>query len=229
MPHAHNASWFSASAQSGTIEITLDPSSAFNAESYASDLGLASDADDVRLNLGERLLRALFAKWRQSTTNAGNGVDGPSASAPPALSSLPELVFRPLEQTPVRISEDGHVVTRTIPPDVVPHWVAQAVMDGQYTSRESVKMSFYLQPHPKSGLPALPADSNKLSAAKVLKIAKVVQYVEDRLPNLHPLQVMCGSTPLPPTMTLSAVRAFVWKSSDEMVLFYARAPSPISN
>lgn len=155
-------------------QITLDPSSAFNAESYASDLGLASDADDVRLNLGERLLRALFAKWRQSTTNAGNGVDGPSASAPPALSSLPELVFRPLEQTPVRISEDGHVVTRTvasrlssIPPDVVPHWVAQAVMDGQYTSRESVKMSFYLQPHPKSGLPALPADSNKLSAAKV--------------------------------------------------------------
>lgn len=220
-PHAHKASWFGASAQSGTIEvkravpqprrpfggrrgrrfpvhylplpcpmrtrgssprtplaspdhaqITLEPGSAFNAEAYASDLGLASDADDVRLNLGERLLRALFAQWRQP-----DGAAPPAAaraSAAPQPAALPELSFRPLDETPVRLSEDGRVVARTLasrlselPTDAVPHWVAQAVLHGQYTPKEPLKMSFFLQPHPESGLPALPADCSKLSAAKV--------------------------------------------------------------
>jgi WD repeat-containing protein 48 len=58
----------------------------------------------------------------------------------------------------------------------------------------------------------------------VLKVLKVVQYVEGGLPDSRPLQLLCGNVPVPPTMTLSAVRAFVWKSSDELVLLYARAP-----
>jgi len=54
----------------------------------------------------------------------------------------------------------------------------------------------------------------------------VVQYIRERLPNLPPLALFCGETPLPPTMALSAVRAFVWKSSEEMVLYYAPAQQP---
>jgi WD repeat-containing protein 48 len=150
-------------------QITLEPGFAFNAEAYASDLGLASDSDDVRLNLGERLLRALFAQWRQPDGDAPPPVPASASRAAP-----PELAFRPLNETPVRLSEDGRVVARTLasrlselPADAVPHWVAQAVLHGQYTPKEPLKMSFFLQPHPDSGLPALPADSSKLSAAKV--------------------------------------------------------------
>lgn len=58
---------------------------------------------------------------------------------------------------------------------------------------------------------------------------KVVQYVEDRLPDSKPVQLLCGNVPLEPTMTLSAVRAFVWKSSDEMALFYGHAPSAMQS
>jgi hypothetical protein len=146
-----------------SLQITLEPGSTFNAEAYSSDLGLASEGDDVRLNLGERLLRALFAQWKQ-----------PAPRASPQPAPPPELAFRPLDETPVRLCEDGRVVARTLasrlselPSDAVPHWVAQAVLHGQYTPKEPLKMSFFLQPHPESGLPPLPADCNKLSAAKV--------------------------------------------------------------
>ena len=60
------SSWFTASARSGALEISLDQQSCFNAEVYAADLGLETSAEpDLRLNLGERLLHALFHRWAE--------------------------------------------------------------------------------------------------------------------------------------------------------------------
>ena len=60
------SSWFTASARSGALEISLDQQSCFNAEVYAADLGLETAAEpDLRLNLGERLLHALFHRWAE--------------------------------------------------------------------------------------------------------------------------------------------------------------------
>ena len=45
----------------GALEIALEPQSCFNSEVYAADLGLDCGAEvDLRVNLGERLLHALF-------------------------------------------------------------------------------------------------------------------------------------------------------------------------
>jgi len=44
-------SWFSLSSRSGALEVTLEPHSCFNAEAYASELGLSADAE-LRVNLG---------------------------------------------------------------------------------------------------------------------------------------------------------------------------------
>ncbi len=41
----------------GGLCLTLEPPGAFGAEVYAQDLGCAGATDDLKLNLGEQLLR----------------------------------------------------------------------------------------------------------------------------------------------------------------------------
>ena len=98
--------------------------------------------------------------------------------------------------------------------------------NGNFTSRgeqDQFKLSFFLQPHPASGLPLLPPDCNKLAAATALRLDKVIAYVEERVPSGKPLALFASGKPLAPDMSLGAVRAFVWKSADEMVLQYKQA------
>ena len=69
----------------------------------------------------------------------------------------------------------------------------------------------------------LPPDCNKLAAATALRLDKVIAYVEERVPSGKPLALFASGKPLAPDMSLGAVRAFVWKSADEMVLQYKQA------
>ncbi|EOD39437.1 hypothetical protein EMIHUDRAFT_448817 [Emiliania huxleyi CCMP1516] len=238
----YSASWFTASARSGALELTLCASSTFNAEGYASELGIAGQ-EDFRVNLGEQLLCALFASWRERqkpSRAAANGAGGSGAGGGGAGGANSggagsdggggQCAFRSLEQTPVLIC-DGSVVTARsrasrlgdLPDGAVPSWVGQAVLHAQFSPRAPLKLSFFLQPHPASGLPLLPPDCNKLAAATALRLDKVIAYVEERVPSGKPLALFASGKPLAPDMSLGAVRAFVWKSADEMVLQYKQA------
>ena len=197
-------SWFSLSSRSGALEVTLEPSSCFNAEAYATELGVSADAE-LRVNLGERLLRALFGAWRGAHPHA-SAEDG----------EAPMLPYRDLAQVPMLITEGGVVVLRCTaaqlphaPPETIPHWVSQAVLHRHFTPREPLKLSFYLAPHASSHLPALPPGASKLSAAKVLKVTKVLAYVAGQLPEHsignRPLQLLCNDKLLPADMTLCSV------------------------
>uniref|UniRef100_A0A7S0J239 Uncharacterized protein n=1 Tax=Calcidiscus leptoporus TaxID=127549 RepID=A0A7S0J239_9EUKA len=211
--------WFTPSARSGSLEVTLEVQTCFNAEAYASDLAMTT-SEEMRINLGERLLHAIFRKWAEAQPQ------------PPhqEVDQTPELKFRELEQVPVCISDEGVVLIKTTAAqlprakaDVVPLWVVQSVLHGHYAPRESLKLSFFLAPHPQEDLPQLPPGSNKLSAAKVLKLHKVIAYVEERLnvdQKLLPLRLVCNDKPLPPEMTLASVRTFVWKNGGEDMLIH---------
>mmetsp|Transcript_26514 Transcript_26514/g.76001 ORF Transcript_26514/g.76001 Transcript_26514/m.76001 type:complete len:519 (+) Transcript_26514:541-2097(+) len=59
--------WFSADVALGALRIELDERRAFCAEVYASDLGLGSADVELKLNLGQRALCHLFARWSRST------------------------------------------------------------------------------------------------------------------------------------------------------------------
>uniref|UniRef100_A0A7S4ESR5 WD repeat-containing protein 48 homolog n=1 Tax=Chrysotila carterae TaxID=13221 RepID=A0A7S4ESR5_CHRCT len=215
-------SWFSASARSGSLEITLDAQTSFNAEAYASDLGIECE-EEVRLNLGERFLHAIFKDW--------------AAAQPPQPAqepdATPSLDFRPLNQVPVCLIEEGVVLAKCdaasltrAKPEQLPFWITQSVLHGHFTPKESLKLSFFLAPHPDDNLPPLPPNASKLSAAKVLKLVKVLAYVEERLQmngKGTPLQLVCNDKALPPEMTLATVRAFVWKTGEEMLLHYRRS------
>ena len=103
------------------------------------------------------------------------------------------------------------------------------MLHGHFAPREPLKLPFYLLPHPQSSLPPLPPGSSKLSAAKVPKVARGVQYVEGRLPAecAGPLLLLCNDKALSPEMTLSAVQVHLWKNgAEEMVITYTDAEAP---
>ena len=113
---------------------------------------------------------------------------------------------------------------------LTPPWSSQAVLHGHFTPREPLKLPFYLLPHPQSSLPSLPPGASKLSAAKVLKVARVVQYVEGRLTAgecAGPLLLLCNDKVLSPEMTLCAAQVHLWKNgAEEMVITYTDAAAP---
>ncbi len=56
------APWLTLDKRLGCLAGHLDPSQCFSAELYAVDVGV-SEADDVKLNFGEEVLRGLFHHW----------------------------------------------------------------------------------------------------------------------------------------------------------------------
>jgi WD repeat-containing protein 48 len=57
-------SWFQVDIRLGSLSIRLDRVSVANAEVYACDAGLEVDNDDVKVNIGEHVVRGLFAQWK---------------------------------------------------------------------------------------------------------------------------------------------------------------------
>jgi WD repeat-containing protein 48 len=63
-------SWFQANARSGSLAVTLTPSSAFQAEAYAVDMGLRHASDELKVNLGVQVVHALLRDWARRRRRA---------------------------------------------------------------------------------------------------------------------------------------------------------------
>ena len=82
-------SWFAAGVHMGGLCLTLESPGAFGAEVYAQDLGCAGATDDLKLNLGEQLLRVRRARAH------------PAARLPPSRSApMSRRAARPPAQAP---------------------------------------------------------------------------------------------------------------------------------
>ena len=66
---------------------------------YVADIGL--EDSDTRVNIGERMLAALFSNWLEAQQA------GQPPAEPPKEPPLPSLRFRPLEQVRVLVSQQG--------------------------------------------------------------------------------------------------------------------------
>ena len=213
--------WFSTSARSGALEVSLDPASCFNAEAYAADLGMGQENPDLRLNLGERFLSAAFAPW--ATT-----------SADPA-EALPDFVVEDGALAAVSVSKADATLMRcradalpAEPPEGTARWLVQCVVNGQFTIRDTPKLSFLLVPHEKSSLPELPAGASRLSAPRALKASRIAAHVERTLSQAgvdlvaagRSIRLCCGETPLSPDTSLLTARLFYWKQGGDMMLSY---------
>lgn len=238
-------SWFQVDTRLGSLSVRLDKNTAANAEIYAVDAGLEASSEDVKVNIGEHVLRGLFRKWLAEYKRINPvGEDGgylhgrspPTQTQRTAAQRLAELPGYILpDHIPIVITEDlspvpvwrGTVSSFNGTEDeYLPTWVVDLVRDGKGQIREVVKLSFTLEPAEGSTLPQLSPTS--LHAARVLRVRKVVTYIAKELKEIkteqdfevdpQDLEVLCNGQVLPPTMSLAAVRQFRWRSPEDLQL-----------
>uniref|UniRef100_A0A7S3BWG9 Uncharacterized protein n=1 Tax=Haptolina ericina TaxID=156174 RepID=A0A7S3BWG9_9EUKA len=181
-----------------------------------------------------RLLAALFTDWRAAFLHESGTKDPLEGKE-----ALPSLKWRHLADVPVQLSKQGVVYHKSaaseldrVSAELIPHWVVNSVLQGQYTQPNSSKISFFLNPHPAGGMAPLPPGVNKLSSSKFLKVHKVAAYVASKLQSeggeAEPeLTLTCNDQLLPRTMSLASVQVFIWKSpGEDMQLQYRHGGTP---
>ena len=238
-------SWFSVDARSGSLAVTLSPSSSFGAEAYAMDMGMAGANDEIKLNLGVQTIHALLRDWVVARDGNGGGGGGGGTEDYSshdggfdvnALGPCDDAsVFRlEPEKRPLLICEAeggaaailmrGAGLEGTDAEEAaLPGWIVE-VARGTYKIPDSPKMSFFLTPCP--GEKTL--SQGKVTAPRVLGIRKVCTYVITKLdleqgPGVQPedlVEILCNDTSLDPTLSLATVSTFVWKRGDDVQLHY---------
>ncbi|XXG54226.1 hypothetical protein AAC387_Pa03g2167 [Persea americana] len=202
-------SWFTMDTRLGSLSVHLDTPQCFSAEMYAVDLNISGASDELKINLAQETLRGLLAHWyakrkqrfgSQVSSNGGvpsgkdisirnhshsradvdDGVENLSATVLPSFEfstvSPPSIITEGSHGGPWRkkISElDGTEDEKDLP-----RWCLDCVLNSRLPSRENNKCSFYLQPCEGS---AVHLTQGKLSAPRILRIHKVVNYVVEKM------------------------------------------------
>ncbi|EPS68911.1 hypothetical protein M569_05855 [Genlisea aurea] len=206
--------WFSAETKLGTLSVSLETPQCFSAEMYSVDLGIVGKAEDDKVNLARETLKGLLAYWLtrrrlrvgQTLPNgeALSGKDIPTRSL-----TLPRVdtdnssendstVYPPFEfsaDAPPSIVTEGAQgnpwrkkitdLDGTEDEKDFPWWALDCVLYNRLPPRENTKCSFYLQPYEGSTVQIL--TQGKLSAPRILRIHKVVNYVVEKMVPDKPL------------------------------------------
>lgn len=240
-------SWFQVDIRLGSLSVRLEKSTVANAEIYAVDADLQAKSEDVKVNIGEHVVRGLFKNWLSEYKKLNepdlesdfmHGRSPTSQSQKTGVvrvSEIPEYTFP--DHISIIVTDDLspvpilHSTTSSFSgteENKLPSWVADLVRDGKGQTREIVKLSFTLEPAEGSTLPHLSPAS--LHAARVLRVKKVMGYIAKELKQLGKeqdyevetgdLEVLCNGLVLPPAMSLAAVRQFRWRSPEELQLHF---------
>nr|CAB3267709.1 WD repeat-containing protein 48 [Phallusia mammillata] len=199
--------WFSVDLKLGLLSIHLEERECFSAWMTARDVPGFEESDPVtKINYGGLLLRALLEHWpethvlRDEKSTESDDMDESSSQSSPSKSSLPRKpgpggnpFFKVPRHTPVIFSESGgRTLFRLLCEDAagktegvslretVPQWVVQTVVENRIPA-PFVKLSFFLQPHPSSGIKATKNTNNKLLANDMLTIGKVMEHVHEKI------------------------------------------------
>ncbi|RCI12620.1 hypothetical protein L249_0317 [Ophiocordyceps polyrhachis-furcata BCC 54312] len=113
-----------------------------------------------------------------------------------------------------------------------PMWLGEVLLRNVIPQKDPVKVSFVL--HPMGDLPPiLPSDgTNRLNANRMLRVKKILAYVAEKMDEqmesqepdgLMPedyLELYCNDQLLSPTMSLTTIRAHVWKGGNDIIMYY---------
>ena len=240
-------SWFAADTRTGCLAIHLDCPAAFAAEAYSTDFDVAGASEDAKVNLGAEALRCVlgpFARRRQRNleTAAGASVEDSGVDEPPLppvascfkfpMNPPPTLVFDAPDGT--RHRWNAYAVTGSdSEAALLPTWAVDLALYNRMPPgcSEAPKMAFHLLPADGCGL--APLATAKLNAPRILRVAKVAQYVASKLDLAADmeegegdaaveLELSCAGQTLPADMTLATVHHFVWrKPGEELQIQYA--------
>lgn len=248
--------WFNVDIRLGSLSVHLMRKYAFSAEVYAVDAGLDAETEDLKVNIGDHVVRALFAKWSEQYKEQGenraedgfvNGtkdgtIDGHNASSDAAerpnanrTQNLPPYIFA--DHIPVIVTE-GTSPVPVLKQRVgaftgteekrLPTWVVELVRDNRAPPRNMEKMAFTLHPFEGSDLPSL--STTTLTAPRVLRVRKVAAYISKEIRELEldesDIDILCNGQLIPPKMSLATVHHFRWKSPDDLRLQFRRRPKP---
>ncbi|KAF3670872.1 putative WD repeat-containing protein 48 -like protein isoform 2 [Capsicum annuum] len=248
--------WFTVDTRLGSLAVHLDTPQCFSAEMYSADLNIPGKPEDDKVNLARETLKGLLAHWltkrrqRFGSQVLVNGEAQPGKDVPTRnlTSSRIEMdgnadndaaVYPPFEfsaASPPSIITEGSQsgpwrkkitdLDGTEDEKDMPWWVVDCVMSNRLPPRENTKCSFYL--HPCEGSAVQILTQGKLSAPRILRIHKVINYVVEKMVLEKPLDSINsdGSTGMPggqvlsPDMSLATVRAYIWKKPEDLVLNY---------
>ncbi|KAH1195992.1 Benzyl alcohol O-benzoyltransferase [Glycine max] len=255
--------WFTVDTRLGSLSVHLDTPQCFSAEMYSADLNIVGKPEDDKVNLARETLKGLLAHWlrkrkqRMGSPAPANGelLSGKETASRSSTHSRIEvdgssendaMVYPPFEfsvtSPPSIITEGTHGgpwrkkitdLDGTKDEKDFPWWCLDCVLNNRLPPRENTKCSFYLQPCEGSSVQIL--TQGKLSAPRILRIHKVVNYVIEKMVLDKPLDSLSAEgsiapgltgsqsqhqAVLSPEMSLATVRAYVWKKSDDLVLNY---------
>ncbi|CAM8938144.1 unnamed protein product [Rhodiola kirilowii] len=209
--------WFTVDTKLGGLSIHLDTPQCFSAEMYSVDLNISGKPEDDKVNLARETLKGLLAHYldkkrqRSGSQTLNNGettsrkelstkslahlksdavVDGnlenDSIVYPPfefSTVSPPSIITEGSSGGPWRkkiTHFDGNEDEKDFP-----WWCLDAVLNNRLPPRENTKCSFYLQPCEGSTVQI--HTQGKLSAPRILRIHKVVNYVLEKMVLDRPL------------------------------------------
>ncbi|KAK7258759.1 hypothetical protein RIF29_24344 [Crotalaria pallida] len=201
--------WFSVDTRLGSLSIHLDTPQCFSAEMYSAELNIVGKPEDDKVNLGWETLKGLLIHWlirrkqRMGSSAPANGelLSGKDIAARSLSHSRIDvdsnsendlMVYPPFEfpaASPPSIITEGTEggpwrkkvtdLDGTEDEKDFPGWCLDCLLSHRLPSREATKCSFYL--HPCEGSPAQILTQGKLSAPRILRIHKVINYVVEKM------------------------------------------------
>ncbi|ODV94991.1 hypothetical protein PACTADRAFT_50826 [Pachysolen tannophilus NRRL Y-2460] len=125
---------------------------------------------------------------------------------------------------------------------ILPKWIGEAVLLNKYPEIQYNKINFVIDQYKNENpstpqvpeMPPITKTSNRLNAASVLRIKKILNFIIDRFDYKPPeanetgfkpeefIELLCQDQVLPLDMTLGTVKARIWKKNSDVVLYYRR-------
>lgn len=202
--------WFTTDTRLGSLSIHLDTPQCFSAEMYSVDLNVAGVTEDHKICLAEETIKGLFAHWL-AKRKAKSGFHAPSNGDVPSgkdtsvrghshskvevddkaenHSSVVRHAFEFSTVSPPSIITEGSHggpwrkkitdLDGTEDEKDIPRWCLDCALDKGVPAKDITKCSFYL--HPCEGSTVQVLTQGKLSAPRILRIHKVVNYVIEKM------------------------------------------------
>ncbi|TQD93004.1 hypothetical protein C1H46_021484 [Malus baccata] len=201
--------WFTVDTRLGSLSVHLDTPQCFSAEMYSADLNIVGKPEDDKVNLARETLKGLLAHWlgkrkqrfgSQASANGdvSSGKDITTRSITHSRIEVDSntendsMVYPPFEfstTSPPSIITEGSQggpwrkkitdLDGTEDEKDFPWWCLDCVLNNRLPPRENTKCSFYL--HPCEGSTVQILTQGKLSAPRILRIHKVVNYVVEKM------------------------------------------------
>ncbi|KZV24977.1 hypothetical protein F511_01947 [Dorcoceras hygrometricum] len=171
--------WFTVDTRLGSLSVHLDTPQCFSAEMYSADLGIKGKPEDDKVNLARETLKGLMAQWLTKKRQRFGSRALANGDIPPGK----EMSARTLTLSRVEgddNSENDSTVyqpfefSAACPPSIVTEALC----------------SFYL--HPCEGSTGQILTQGKLSAPRILRIHKVVNYVLEKMVLDKPMENING-------------------------------------